>query len=227
MIPTNQPDRGFPIAGRECLLDSLDRARRILESQARLVEQEVMDVVRPGGAAHGAIRAVGMAPERHWLAGAIPDRVHDCRHVLELPLDGVARGVAARAKASAVHREGGHAVPEFRHQRVEPGVVAQRAMHEDERRPFAGDPDGDRGPIRRSDIDATRLALRSAHRRIVNRASVSAHMRAALASDEARKHGVPMIWLLLRGNAVADARPEAKGRLRARSSPGPWSSLLI
>jgi hypothetical protein len=30
--------------------------------------------------------------------------------VLELPLDGVASGVAAGAEPSAIHREGGHAV---------------------------------------------------------------------------------------------------------------------
>jgi hypothetical protein len=47
-------------------------------------------------------------------------------------------------------------------------------------------------------------------------ASVSKPRRPAPARDETRKPGPPMIWLLLRGDAVADARPEARGGLRGR-----------
>lgn len=65
-----------------------------------------------------------MAPQRDRPTGAGGDGVDHSGHILELPLDGVGGGIAARAKAPAVHHEGGHAGPKFRHKRVEPGVVA-------------------------------------------------------------------------------------------------------
>lgn len=64
-----------------------------------------------------------MAPQRDRPTGAGGDGVDHSGHILELPLDGVGGGIAARAKAPAVLTK--VVMPaKFRHKRVEPGVVA-------------------------------------------------------------------------------------------------------
>jgi hypothetical protein len=65
-----------------------------------------------------------MAPQPDRPARAGGDGVHHSGHILELRFDGVGGGIAARAKAPAVHHEGGHTGPKLRHERVEHGVVA-------------------------------------------------------------------------------------------------------
>ena len=83
-----------------------------------------------------------MAPQRDRPAGTGCDGIDDGGHFLELPVDRIARAIVAGAKASAIHRKAGHRLPQLRHERVEPGVVAQRAVLEDERGPIASHPDG-------------------------------------------------------------------------------------
>ena len=119
----------------------------------------MVDVARQGGAAHGAAGPVGVAPERDRPAGAGRDGLDHGGDILELPLDGVASGVAAGAEPSAVHREGGHAGAQRLDQRVECGVVAQRTVHQDERRPIAVDPYGERCPVGRSNVESSCLSL--------------------------------------------------------------------
>ncbi len=89
MLGQHRHDRGVDVAGGHGLLDRVDRTGGIRQAQARLVQHEVVDVVRAGGAAHRAVGAVGVAPQRDRSASARGDGVDDRGDVLELPLDGV------------------------------------------------------------------------------------------------------------------------------------------
>jgi hypothetical protein len=72
-------DRRFSIARGQRILDRLDRTGRIGEAETRLVEDEMVDVARQGGCAHGTTRPVRVTPKRD-LPGS---------DILELPLDGI------------------------------------------------------------------------------------------------------------------------------------------
>ena len=80
---------------------------------------------------HG--RAVGVA---EYVCGLV-ERVDDRRHVLELALDRVLRGVPALASAAPVDGVEREAIDERRKDVAEAPVRAGRAVEEDERRPFA------------------------------------------------------------------------------------------
>ena len=84
-------------------LDAVDRAGRVGEAEAGFVEDEVVDVAGQGGAAHGAVGAVGVAPQGDGPAGAGGDGVDDGGDVVEVAFDRVVGGVAAGAEPSAVH----------------------------------------------------------------------------------------------------------------------------
>ena len=142
-------DCSFPVARGH----RLDRTSRVGDAEAWLVEHEPADLVRQGGAAHGAAGPAGVPPQRSRPARAVGDGRHHCGDVLELPLDGVTGGDAAGAEPSAVHREAGDAASQLVDQRVEGGVVGQRPVHQDERRAVAVGPDGDRCPIGGPDVE--------------------------------------------------------------------------
>ena len=142
---------------RQCSLDGGDRARRIREAQARFVDDEVADVVGARGPAHGPVGAVGVAEQGDRSAGASSNGVHHRGHVVEVALDGVVRPVAAGPEASAVHREGGEALAEHVQEGFEGGVVGDRAVDQDERRPLPIDPDGDRRAVDRVNVEPRRV----------------------------------------------------------------------
>ena len=72
----------------EGFLDGVDRAWRVGEAQARLVEHEVVHVVGAGGGAHGAVGAVRVAPQGDGSASAGGDGVDDGGDVFEVAFDG-------------------------------------------------------------------------------------------------------------------------------------------
>lgn len=133
----------------------------------------MVDVVRQSGAAHGAAGPIGVTPQPNRSASAGRDGLHHGGDILELSLDGVANCVAAGAEPSAVHREGGHAVSQLVNQRVEGGVVDQRTVDQDERRPTAIDPDGERGPVGRSNVESSWSASVAVPRLMVSSSAVS------------------------------------------------------
>ena len=117
-----------------------------------------MDVAGERGATHGAVGTVGVAPQRDRPAGAGGDGVDDGGDVVEVPFDRVAGGVAAGAETSAIHGERGEVVAEDVDERVERGVVGDRAVDHDERRSGALDPYGDRCPVGRSNVEPGRAS---------------------------------------------------------------------
>jgi len=62
-----------------------------------------VDVGAEGGAAHGRVASVAVAPQGHRAAGAGRDGLDDGGDVFELALDRVSGHVAAGAGASAIH----------------------------------------------------------------------------------------------------------------------------
>ena len=141
------------VAGGQGRLDAFDRPGRVGEPEARLVEDEVVDVAGQSGAAHGAVGAVGVAPQGDRATGAGGDGVDDGGDVVEVALDGVGRGVAAGAEAAAVHGEGGQVVAQHGDERVEGGVVGDGAVHQHDGRTVAVDPHGERGAVGRADVE--------------------------------------------------------------------------
>ena len=124
----------------------------------------MVDVGGQGGAAHRAICSVGMAPQGDRTSCSFGDRVDHGGDVREVPLDGVAEGVATGAEASAIHRERREVVAEHGDERFEGGVVGDRAVDHHERRSVALHPNGDRGPVGRADVEPADHLV-SGHRR--------------------------------------------------------------
>ena len=107
----------------------------------------------PGGAAHGAVGAVGVAPQGDGSAGAGGDGVDDGGDVVEVAFDRVVGGVAAGAEPSAVHGVGGEVVAEHGDERFEGGVVGDRAVDHHQGRAGPVDPHRDRGAVGRADVE--------------------------------------------------------------------------
>ena len=114
VIPTELGEYGdhhpLVLAVGERRVHRVDRSRRVLQAEARLVEHEVVDVGGAGGTTHRAVGPVGVAEHGDGPAGAPGDGVDDGGDVLEVALDRVVGSVAAGAEAAAIHRVSGETV---------------------------------------------------------------------------------------------------------------------
>jgi hypothetical protein len=140
------------VSRRDPLLDSVDGTARVLQAQARLIEDEASQRRQISGSTESAACAPGTAEQHHRLPSLRRDCIHDRRNVAELALGGVIRVVPTGAEATAVHGEDCELVSQLAHQRREHRVVAHRAVHQYQGRPLPVDPDGDRTTVARLNL---------------------------------------------------------------------------
>jgi hypothetical protein len=136
-------ERTLQITGRDGVVDRLDGFEGAVgagEAKTRFVEDEAGHVVGEACGTHGAVRPVGVSPHRDGLPSAGRDHVDDGSYVFELALDAVVRAVAAGAATAAVNGEGGDRAAQLVDERPVGGVVVERAVNHDERRPVAVGP---------------------------------------------------------------------------------------
>ena len=119
----------------------------------------MVHVACAGGGAHGAVGAIGMAPQRHGTAGAGRDRVNDGGDVLEVPLDRIDVAVTARPEPSTVHAERREVVSEHLDERVEGGVIGDGAVDHDQSGTASLHPHGEGCPVAGADMEPVRVSF--------------------------------------------------------------------